>query len=84
MLRPQSWRAYLDPTEHAAYLDIPSGYLYCTLDQAMLPEYQTGIVGAAKAAGAKIVWEETLEASHSPFLSKIEETSAFIREIASA
>ncbi|KAK5164023.1 uncharacterized protein LTR77_010114 [Saxophila tyrrhenica] len=84
LLRPQSWPAYVDDTTYAAYMDIHSAYLYCTLDQAFPLQAQQGLVAAAKEAGAKFDYEETLEASHSPFLSKVEETGAFIRRVAGA
>lgn len=84
LLRPQSWQAYHGELTYAAYMDIPSAYLYCTLDQAFPLQAQQGLVSAAKKSGAKFEIEETLEASHSPFLSRVEETSAFVRRVAEA
>jgi hypothetical protein len=45
---------------------------------------QQKLIEAAKADGARFDFEQTVEASHSPFLSKVEETSAFIRKVATA
>jgi len=84
LLRQQSWLACTEDTTYAAYMDIPCGYLYCTLDQAFSYHAQQGLVGAAKEAGARFEIEQTLESSHSPFLSKVEETSAYIRRVAGA
>lgn len=84
LLRPQAWQVCFEETTYAAYMDIPSGYLYCTLDQAIPYTAQQGLVSAAKEAGGKIEFEETLESGHSPFLSKVEETSAFIQKVVEA
>ena len=82
LLRPQSWLAYKEATTYAAYMDIPSAYLYCTRDQAFVPEGQKGLIGAAKEAGAKFFHEETFDVSHSPFLSKTKETADYVRRVA--
>ena len=81
MLRPMSMKPMFEETSYAAYQDIPTGYLYCSNDKSLPLVAQQYIMSAAKEAGAKIVLEETVEASHSPFLSKIEETSAFVRKL---
>ena len=82
LLRPQSWAAYGGETTHAAYMDIPSSYLYCTEDRAFPYATQKLLVGAASQAGAKFVYSETFEASHSPFLSMVGRTCEFIRKVA--
>lgn len=81
MLRPQSWRAYVAKTSHAAYNDIPSWHLHCTKDQAMLHEWQKGLVGAAVEAGAKLQ-TVTIDAAHSPWVSRLEQASDFVRKVA--
>jgi pimeloyl-ACP methyl ester carboxylesterase len=83
LLQPMSFSAYLEEMSYAAHMDIPTAYLYCANDRAMTLAYQQNLVKVAKDAGAKIEVEETIEAGHSPFLSKVEETSAFIRKVAS-
>ena len=84
VLRPQSWPAYCENTTYAAYMEIPSSYLYCTKDQAIPYAAQKGLVAAATEAGAQFGYSETVEASHSPFLSMPERTAEFIRKVASA
>ena len=81
LLRPQSWPAYKGTTTYAAYLTIPAYYLYCEKDQAFPYQAQMGLVGAAVDAGANIA-TETVDASHSPFLSMPERTGEFIRRAA--
>ncbi|KAK5123960.1 hypothetical protein LTR85_002157 [Meristemomyces frigidus] len=82
LIRPQSWKAYQGETECAAYMAIPSWYLYCTEDRAFPFGAQQGLIGAAIAAGAQIR-TETMEASHSPFLSMPAKTAEFIMRAAS-
>jgi len=81
MLRPQAFLSYTGVTSHAAYHDIPCQYLLCSKDQALPYEWQKGHVEAAVAEGARIK-TKTLESAHSPWLSKLKETSEFIREVA--
>lgn len=81
LLLPMSWHAMEGETSYAAYADIPSRYLLCTRDNCMPFVAQQGMVQAAVAAGAKLETEE-VDAGHSPFLSKVAETSAFIRRTA--
>lgn len=51
LLRVQSWKAYLEATTYAAYLEIPCFYLRCTKDQAFPFEAQGGLIEAAVEAG---------------------------------
>lgn len=82
LLQQQSWPAYLEETTYAAYMDIPSNYLFCTKDNAFLYPYQQGMIAGAKEAGAKFDHTETVDSSHSPFLSMAERTSDFVRRAA--
>ena len=82
LLRQQSWGAYTEDTTYAAYKDIPCSYLYCTKDNAIPLEGQKALVAARVADGAQFGYTETVEASHSPFLSMPERTSEFIRQVA--
>lgn len=77
MIRPQAWAAYVEKTKYAAYMDSPSWYLLCTKDHAIPLVAQRAIVDMANANGGRIQ-TETLESSHSPFLSKPQETADFI------
>ena len=62
---------------YPGWADVPVWYLLCTKDQAMLLKYQEAMVNAAKEAGAKMT-TEYLDCSHSPFLSRVDETVGFI------
>lgn len=81
LLRPLSMRGAGEDTSYAGFVDIPTGYLYCTKDEMLPLDAQEYIVAEAKKAGGKIVLEETVEASHSPFLSQIEATTSFIQKL---
>ena len=81
MLRPVSIRVMGEQTSYAAYNDIPTGYLYCTKDETLPLAAQEYVVSGAKKAGANIVLEETVQASHSPFLSQIPHTTAFVLKL---
>ncbi|KAK4888852.1 hypothetical protein LTR27_012313 [Elasticomyces elasticus] len=83
MLRPQAWIVSGQATKYAAFVDIPSWYLFCEKDQILPPPAQRGIVQAAEAEGAKFK-TASLESSHSPFLSMPEETADFIVQAAKA
>lgn len=68
-------------TTYAAWRVIPVQYLLCTKDQALLPAHQEAFVAAAKEAGAQIEVDRW-DTSHSPFLSKPDETAEWIRRVA--
>ena len=68
-LRPQNYRlVFCSRAVYPAWQYIPTTYLYATQDQALTFEMQKGMVERAKSMGVDIR-TETLEASHSPFLS---------------
>lgn len=66
-------RAFQSPITHETYRDIPSAYLLTTKDQAFRYEYQLKTV---QRAGITVT--KTLEAGHSPFLSRPEEVKDFV------
>lgn len=70
-------------SSYAGWADVPVWYLHCTKDNAMKIEVQEAMVAGAKQAGASVT-TKTLQAGHSPFLSKVDETVAFIREACDA
>lgn len=78
MLKAQAFKGMLEETSHAAYVDIPTGYLYTSNDLVMPLGGQQFIVEKAKEQGGNFVLEETVEAGHSPFLSQTEKTDEFI------
>jgi pimeloyl-ACP methyl ester carboxylesterase len=81
MLRPVSIRVMGEETTYAAYVDVPTGYLYCSIDESLPLVAQEFVVAEAKKAGAKIVLEQTVDAGHSPFLSQIEQTASFVQKV---
>ena len=81
MLRPVNIEVMSEPTFDAAYERIPTGYLYCSIDETLPLAAQEFVVAEAKKAGAPVLLEWTVHAGHSPFLSKIEETAAFVQEL---
>lgn len=82
LLRPSSWHAIRGESADAAYMDVPSGYLYCTNDNAFPYEMQKRLIGGAVEAGAQFVLTDTMDSSHSPFLSMPERAADFVRRVA--
>ncbi|KAK0316248.1 hypothetical protein LTR82_012276 [Friedmanniomyces endolithicus] len=81
MLKSQARIAYEGRCTYAAFVDIPSWYLYCEKDQTLPPATQRDIVQAAEAAGAKMK-TMAFESSHSPFLSMPVATAEFLVKVA--
>lgn len=59
----------LSPLIYETYRDIPSAYIHCEIDKALLIARQQALAGAAG-----IVTRETLYSAHSPFLSQPQQT----------
>ena len=78
LLRLQSIGAYTTKSTSAAYMVIPSFYLYTTDDRAIPIDRQKSLVNGAINKGAKIT-AETMESAHSPWLSHLDETSKYLR-----
>jgi pimeloyl-ACP methyl ester carboxylesterase len=77
--------------DYAAWKDIPAWYLICKRDKALNPDTQRALVKEAReyldqvggaGTGGKNIKSEEIDTSHSPFLSRPEETAAFIEEAA--
>ncbi|KAK8123733.1 Alpha/beta hydrolase fold-1 [Apiospora kogelbergensis] len=68
---------------HAGWLDVPCWSLVATEDRAFPYEGQMASLQAARDAGADI-WSEEIAASHSPMLSRPNETADFLRRAAMA
>ena len=64
---------------HAGWLDVPTWFLAATQDNIIYYESQKRWTQEAREAGAIITYKE-METSHSPFLSKPQETASFIEE----
>jgi hypothetical protein len=63
-----SYRMYFQKTTWAPYKEVASTFVYCTKDNAIPLPVQQGMV---KGSGAQFK-EITVEASHSPFLSRVD------------
>ena len=73
-LRTFSYQMYLQKTTWAPYKEVESSFVFCTKDNAIPLSVQQGMV-----QGSGVEWRETtVEASHSPFLSKVDEVTAAI------
>ena len=69
-LKPFSYAMFKQKTTWAPWRHVAVSYLFCSLDRAVPVEVQKGMV---ESTG--VPWREVmLEAGHSPFLSKVEET----------
>lgn len=77
MLQPFAKASCFSKTTGAAYLKIPSVYVLCEKDQGVIPPVQEALIKAAQDAGADMKVER-IAASHSPFLSKPDETVEII------
>ncbi|KAJ5970115.1 uncharacterized protein N7479_000033 [Penicillium vulpinum] len=79
-LKPHSYQTFHSICTYAAWKYVPSTYLYCTEDAAIHLAVQKAMVeGTAKGTGMKT---ESVDASHSPFISKPDEVTAAIRRAA--
>lgn len=76
-LRPHSYQTFQSPCTYAAWKDVPSTYLYCTQDAALPLSIQKTMV--EKTAKWTRMRTDSVDASHSPFLSKPEEVTLAIR-----
>ncbi|KAJ5537739.1 hypothetical protein N7494_007218 [Penicillium frequentans] len=79
-LRPHSYQSFHSVCTYAAWKHIPSTYLYCLQDAAIPLAVQKMMVeGTAKGFG---MGTETVDASHSPFISQPDELTSAIRRAA--
>ena len=81
MLKPHSYRTMFSKITYAGWKHVPSTYLLCEKDQAIPLHGQKGMVEAAQKAGADMK-VDTVDASHSPFLSIPGEMARLIRRAA--
>lgn len=79
-LRPFSYSCHHSPLTHATWQTIPCTYLHCTQDKAV-PTFVQDMMVNDIAKGVHIR-RETVDSSHSPFLSKPDETAAAIQRAA--
>ena len=79
-LKPFSYQAFHSPVKGASWKNIPSTYLHCLQDNALPYSAQRNMVEETAAGSG--MRTETLDASHSPFLSMPDETAAAIQRAA--
>ena len=83
----QAARPFIHPEgreySYAGWMDVPVWYLATTDDKALPLEAQKHMVQMAKDAGADITVRD-VDSSHSPMLSKPQETVKFIEDAAAA
>ncbi|KAL9578608.1 MAG: hypothetical protein Q9203_007036 [Teloschistes exilis] len=63
-----------------AWQHIPTTYVRTQHDEVLFPEWQARQIKAVQDAGV-VIAAETLESSHSPFLSKAEEMAAVVKRV---
>jgi hypothetical protein len=78
LLQRQAWNVNFFPQTYAPWKDLPSAYIITTKDEAIPMQFQE--MFSAMPGGQFTV--EKIESSHSPFLSKPEETAAFVEKYA--
>ena len=81
-LNIMSMLALYDKSRFTAYEVVPVHFLLCGDDQAMEFSVQESVVARIKSAGGTIRTETLKGSSHSPFLSRVEETVGFLRRSA--
>ncbi|KAJ5978792.1 hypothetical protein N7501_002134 [Penicillium viridicatum] len=79
VVHPKS--AQFDPVTYEAYQTIPTTYIVCEKDVALIPMVQEVMIDTVRKAGVTVDVER-LPASHSPFLSMPEETAKLVLKIA--
>ncbi|KAL1612799.1 hypothetical protein SLS60_001028 [Paraconiothyrium brasiliense] len=82
-LLPFSYQTYFSKTRYAAYVDVPSTFIFCTEDKAIPPPVQEMMVAGAEQQGAKF-GRTTIGASHSPMISQPGEVFEAIRKAANS
>lgn len=78
MLKPHSYRTFFSKVTYPAWKSVPRTYLLCEKDEAIPIHAQKGMV-----ENSGVEWKvESVDASHSPFLSMPEEVARSIRRAA--
>ncbi|KAF2826260.1 alpha/beta-hydrolase [Ophiobolus disseminans] len=80
-LHSQTVATMVAPATGASWEEIPSAYLLCEDDRAIPAAGQEAMIQGAKDAGAQVDVTR-IKASHSPFLSKVDDTVKWIRGVA--
>lgn len=77
-LRPFSHKRFYSNLSYVGWRDIPSTYIDCWHDQVVPIDAQSGMVTGSGVPFQK----ETLDTSHSPFLSMPDQVAAAVRRAA--
>ncbi|KAJ4369969.1 hypothetical protein N0V83_005733 [Neocucurbitaria cava] len=80
-LQSHSLATFYTPATAASWKEIPTSYLLCEDDQAIPAAGQEAMIAGVKDLGG-VIEVTRLKASHSPFLSRPEETVEWIRRAA--
>ncbi|KAJ5825734.1 alpha/beta-hydrolase [Penicillium riverlandense] len=75
-----NWGAALGPMKGAPWKDLPTTYVHCTQDMAIMHPLQQSMVQDAVNAGGKLI-VETIDAGHCPFLSQPEEIVRIVSQM---
>lgn len=81
-LRPHAYGAFWSKSTYAAWKDVASTYVVCERDAAIPPQAQRGMIAHVNEASGGKMREVSMDASHSPFVSRPEELGRIVREIA--
>jgi len=80
-LGSQSHNSFTDQfIKYESYKEIPSSYMICKYDSAIPVEAQERMIAASGPTTFQYV--EKLDSSHSPFVSRVEDTARYVRKAA--
>jgi hypothetical protein len=82
LLRPVSRGALLGPSGFSAHEVVPVHYLLATHDAAIAYSIQQRMVSLLQPTAVGVRTETLQDSSHSPFLSRVQETADFLRRSA--
>ncbi|KAI1615576.1 Alpha/beta hydrolase fold-1 [Exophiala viscosa] len=86
MLKPHVFNGHYDQIKFAGYLVVPTYYLICEDDHALPKQFQQMIVDNASKEiaekGGRAIMVTGIASSHSPFLSRVEETADWVSRCA--
>lgn len=74
--------AVIQPSGYTAYEHIPVHYLRCAKDAAIPPLLQDLVINRINQNEKATLRVEEFDSSHSPFLSRVDETATFLRRAA--
>ncbi len=92
-LKSQASASFYSSADYAAWMDIPSWYLVALQDKALSPETQRVLIREGRelldkvggpGTGEQRLKSEEIDTGHSPFLSRPEDTAAFVERAAMA